>query len=221
MHTLPTPAPITTVLGIPAARIQLIAADRTDTTVQIQPADPAKNRDVRAAQHTTVTYDDGILHIQAPTPENRASGPSGSIEITIQLPTGSHLQTKAASAELRGVGRLGNVTVEAAQGSVKLAETTNAHLTVLDGDITIGHLNGPARISVHKGDIDITRATHGTVELRTESGDITVSAAPGTSAALNAGTPYGRIHNALKNDGATTLDIHATTSYGDITARSL
>ncbi|MCK9873217.1 DUF4097 domain-containing protein [Nocardiopsis dassonvillei] len=221
MHTLPTPTPITTILDIPAARIQLIAADRTDTTVQIQPANPAKNRDIKAAQHTTVTYDDGILRIQAPTPKNQVFGPSGSIEITIQLPTGSHLQTKAASAELRGVGRLGNVTVEAAQGPVKLDETTNAHLTLLDGDITIGHLNGPAQISVHKGDIDITQATHGTVELRTESGDITISAAPGTSAALNAGTPYGRVHNALKNDGATTLDIHATTSHGDITARSL
>ncbi|WP_152692050.1 DUF4097 family beta strand repeat-containing protein, partial [Nocardiopsis sp. RV163] len=214
-------APITAVLDTPAARIQLIAADRTDTTVQIRPADPADKRDVKAAQRTTVAYDDGILRIQSPTPGNRALGPSGSIEITVRLPTGSHLQAKAASAELRGVGRLGNITVEAAQGPVKLDETTSARLTLLDGDITIGHLNGPAQISVHRGDIDITQAAHGTVELRTGSGDITIGAAPGASAALNAGTPYGRVHNALKNDGATTLDIHATTSYGDITARSL
>ncbi|WP_150250574.1 DUF4097 family beta strand repeat-containing protein [Nocardiopsis deserti] len=221
MHTLPTPAPITTVLNLPAARIHIIAADRTDTTVQIQPANPSKNRDVQAAEQTTVTHDDGVLHIQTPTPKHQAFGPSGSIEVTIQLPTGSHLQAKAASAQLRGVGRLGNVTLEAAQGPVKLDETASAHLTLLDGDISIGHLNGPAQISVQKGDIDIAQATHGTVALRTESGDITISAAPGASAALNAGTPYGRVHNALKNDGATALDIHATTSHGDITARSL
>ncbi|WP_435105444.1 DUF4097 family beta strand repeat-containing protein [Nocardiopsis synnemataformans] len=221
MHTLPTPAPITTVLDIPAARIQLIAADRTDTTVQIQPANPSKNRDVKAAEQTTITHDDDVLRIQAPTPKNQAFGPSGSIEITIQLPTGSHLQAKAASAELRGVGRLGNVTFEAAQGPVKLDETANAHLTLLDGDVSIGRLGGPAQIRTQKGDIDIAQATHGTVELRTESGDITISAAPGASASLDAATPDGRIHNALKNDGATTLDIHATTSHGDITARSL
>jgi hypothetical protein len=52
-------------------------------------------------------------------------------------------------------------------------------------------------------------------------GDIEVSAAPGVSASLDAGTSYGRISNALKNDGSAELDIHATTSYGDIAARSL
>ena len=62
----------------------------------------------------------------------------------------------------------------------------------------------------------------GTVVLRTQSGDISVGAAAGVSASLDAGTTYGRIRNALKNtDGAAGLDIHATTSHGDITARSL
>ncbi len=61
----------------------------------------------------------------------------------------------------------------------------------------------------------------GTVELRTQSGDITVAAAAGVSAALDAGTGHGRISNALKNDGTVELDIRATTSDGDITARSL
>ncbi|MCT9113547.1 hypothetical protein N4G69_49985, partial [Streptomyces mirabilis] len=59
------------------------------------------------------------------------------------------------------------------------------------------------------------------VELRTQSGDITVGAADGVSATLDADTAYGRISNALKNDGTTELDIRATTSRGDITARSL
>ena len=57
--------------------------------------------------------------------------------------------------------------------------------------------------------------------LRTQSGDISVTAAAGVSAALDAGTGYGRVSNALRNDGVTELDIRATTSHGDITARSL
>jgi hypothetical protein len=59
------------------------------------------------------------------------------------------------------------------------------------------------------------------VVLRTQSGDISIAAATGVSAAMDAGTGYGRISNALKNDGTTELDIRATTSHGDITARSL
>jgi DUF4097 and DUF4098 domain-containing protein YvlB len=57
--------------------------------------------------------------------------------------------------------------------------------------------------------------------LRTQSGDISISAAASVSASLDAGTSNGRITNALKNDGTAELDIHATTSNGDITARSL
>jgi hypothetical protein len=52
-------------------------------------------------------------------------------------------------------------------------------------------------------------------------GDITVGAAAGVSASLDAGTGHGRVSNALKNDGTTGLDIRATTNHGDITARSL
>lgn len=59
--------------------------------------------------------------------------------------------------------------------------------------------------------------------LRTEAGDVSVGAARGVSASLDAGTTHGRIHNALRNtEGADAgLDIHASTAYGDITARSL
>ena len=42
MQKFDTPAPIATVLDIPAGRIQFIAADRADTTVQVLPANTSK-----------------------------------------------------------------------------------------------------------------------------------------------------------------------------------
>ncbi len=58
--------------------------------------------------------------------------------------------------------------------------------------------------------------------LRTRAGDVTVGAAHGVGACLDAGTGHGRIDNTLRNtDGAAVLDIHATTDHGDITAHSL
>ncbi|NEE04951.1 DUF4097 domain-containing protein, partial [Streptomyces sp. SID7499] len=211
------------VLDIPAGRIRLIAADRTDTTVEVRPADPAKSRDAKAAQQIEVTHHDGVLRIEAPAAGNRLLGHSGSVEVTVQLPAGSRVQAKGAAADLRGVGRLGDVAFDAAQGTVKLDETGSARLTLLAGDITVGRLGGPAEITTHKGDLRIAEAVTGTVALRTEQGDITVTAAHGVSASLDAGTGHGRIHNTLKNaDGAAAgLTIHATTTQGDITARSL
>ncbi|PDP84966.1 hypothetical protein CQJ94_24855 [Glycomyces fuscus] len=223
MHQFPTLAPVSVLVDIPAGRIRAIAADRADTTVEIRPADPNKKRDAAAAEQTRVDYTDGVLRVHTPEPGNRLLGPSGSVEVTVQLPAGSHVRARAAGAELRGVGRLGEVSFDAAQGPVKLDEAADARLTVLDGDVTVGRLSGPAQISTHKGDITITEAVHGTVTLRTGSGRISVGAAPGVRASLDAGTPHGRVHNALVGtDGADTgLSIHATTSHGDITAHSL
>ncbi|KJY16521.1 hypothetical protein VR46_45205, partial [Streptomyces sp. NRRL S-444] len=70
--------------------------------------------------------------------------------------------------------------------------------------------------------LHIAEAVRGTVTLRTEQGEITVGAARGVSASLDAGTTYGRILNSLQNsEGVAGLNIHASTNYGDITARSL
>ncbi|MFJ8594393.1 DUF4097 family beta strand repeat-containing protein [Streptomyces sp. NPDC093598] len=223
MHKFDTNAPVTAVLDIPAGRIRFIAADRADTTVEVVPADASKGRDATAAEQIEVAYADGVLRIEAPAAKNRTLGHSGSVEVTVQLPTGSRVEAKSAAAELRGVGRLGDVTFEAAQGSVRLDETDSARLTLLAGDISVGRLGGPAQVSTQKGDLSITEAVRGAVELRTEQGDISVGAAHGVSASLDAGTGYGRIHNTLENaDGAAAgLTIHATAAHGDITARSL
>jgi hypothetical protein len=221
MQKFDTPAPITAVLEIPAGRVQFIAADRADATVEVRPDDPAKNSDVRAADRTTVTYADGVLRIQTGEPKNRLLGPAGSLEVTVRLPAGSRVEAKAAGAELRGVGRLGDVTFDGAYRRIKVDEAGQLRLTAIDGDVEIGRLTGPAEISTARGDIRIAEAVRGAVVLRTGSGDISIGAAAGVSAALDAGTGHGRISNALRNDGTAGLDIHATTAQGDITARSL
>ncbi|MFJ3309452.1 DUF4097 family beta strand repeat-containing protein [Streptomyces sp. NPDC086549] len=221
MQKFDTPAPVFAVLDIPAGRIQFIAADRADTTVEVRPANASKSRDVKAAEEIEVAYRDGVLRIEAPAAKNRILGNSGSVEVTVQLPAGSRVEARTASAELRGVGRLGDVAFEGAYRRIKIDEAASVRLTAIDGDVEVGRLGGPAEISTARGDIRIAEAVRGTVVLRTQAGSISVVAAAGVSAVLDADTGYGRISNALKNDGTTELDVRATTSHGDITARSL
>ncbi|MFJ9618384.1 DUF4097 family beta strand repeat-containing protein [Streptomyces noursei] len=219
MQKYDTPAPISAVLNIPAGRVQFIAAGRADTTVEILPANASKSRDVKAAEQTTVEYADGVLRIVS-SAKDQYFGPSGSVEVTVKLPAGSGVEAKTASTELRTVGRLGDVVFEGAYRQIKLDEAASIRLTAIDGDVEVGRC-GPADVSTAHGDIRITEATGGKVTLHTHSGDITIGAAAGISAALDASTSHGRINNALKNNGTTELDITATTPNGDITARSL
>ncbi|MFI9594536.1 DUF4097 family beta strand repeat-containing protein [Nonomuraea sp. NPDC052265] len=220
MQKFDTPAPIRAILNVPAGRVHFVAADQADTTVEVVPANASKSRDVQAAEQTTIDYADGVLRIDTPV-KNQYLGPSGSIEVTVKLPAGSRIEGKAASAELRTVGRLGDVTFDGAYSQIKIEEAASLRLTADDGDVEVGRLGGPAEISTARGDIRIAEAAGGKVVLRTQSGDISIAAAGGVSAALDAGTSHGRITNALKNDGTVELDIHATTSNGDISARSL
>ncbi|SEK68629.1 hypothetical protein [Streptacidiphilus jiangxiensis] len=221
MQKFDTPAAIAAVVEIAAGRVQVIAADRTDTVVEVRPADPGKGRDVKAAENTTVAFDGGVLRISTPEPRNQLFGPSGSVEVTVQLPAGSSVTGRTDACELRGVGRLGAVDFEGAYRQIKIDEAAGVRLAAVDGDVEIGRLNGAAQITTNRGAIRIAEATVGAVVLHTHMGDITVGAAPGVCATLDAGTGHGRVANALKNDGTPGLDIRATTGMGDITARSL
>lgn len=217
-----TTGPIAAVLDISAGRVQVIAADRADATVEILPADASKSRDAKAAEQTTVEYRDGVVRVVTPA-GNQLLGPSGMIEVTVQVPSGSRVEAKAAAAEFRGVGRLGDVAFEGAHGSIKIDEAESVRLTALAGDVSVGRLNGPAEIRTSKGDITIAEAVQGAVVLTTQAGNVSVTAVAEASATLDAGTSYGRVQNALKNakGAGAELNISATTSYGDIEARSL
>ncbi|WP_275007276.1 DUF4097 family beta strand repeat-containing protein [Promicromonospora iranensis] len=219
MYSFNTPNPISTVLDVPAARVQLIAADRADTVVEVLPADAAKGRDIKAAEQTTVEYADGVLRIVTPV-KHELLGSSGAVEVTVQLPSGSDVEGKAATAELRGVGRFGDVNHEA-YGAIKIDEAATVRLSAQAGDVSVGRLAGSGEVSTMQGHITVTEAVSGKVVLTTQAGNVSVGAAAGVSASLEAGTTVGRIQNALKNTGAADLEIHATTTQGDISARSL
>ncbi len=221
MRKFDTPAPISAVLDIAAGRIRFIATGRADTTVEILPADPSRNRDTKAAEQTAVACADGVLRITAPDTGNGLLGSTGCLEVTVRLPAGSRVEARTAGAELCCDGRLGDIALDGAYRRIRIDEAASLRLTATDGDVEVGRLEGPAQISTARGDIRIAEAVRGTLVLNTRLGGITVTAAPGISACLDAGTGHGRVADTLKNDGTTALDIRATTSRGDITARSL
>jgi hypothetical protein len=221
MHTFDIAVPVTVVLDIPAGRISVSAGDHEAATVAVVAADASKGRDVKAAEQITVGYDDGVLRVEAPSARSQIFGSSGSVDVTVRVPAGSRVEGRAAAAEFRGAGRFGEVVFDTAQGPVHVDEAASARIGVAAGDVSVGRLTGPAEISVSKGDIRIAEAVRGAVVLRVQAGAIEIGAAPGVSAVLNAGVSYGRVDNRLKNDGTTELEIHATSQYGDITARSL
>ena len=222
MPNFNTPSPISAILDVPSGRVQLLATDRADTVVGIQPSDASKSRDVKAAELATVDYTDGVLRIAAHV-RNQYFGPTGSLDVTVELPAGSRAEVNAASVEFRTSGPLGDVVVHSEHGSIDVAQAATARLATLAGDVSVGRLDGPGEIRTSKGDIRVAEAVRGALVLRTDSGTVDVGAAAGVSASLDARTSSGRIRNSLNNTegAAAQLSITATTSVGDIVARGL
>jgi len=220
MQTFDTPNPVTTVIDVPAGHLRFIAAERTDTRVEIHPLDASKARDIKAAERTTIGFADGVLRIATPE-KNAAFGPSGSVEVTVQLPAGSSILANG-SAELRGAGSLGDVAVDGSFGPIKLDEAATVRISAIDGDVVIGRLTGSGEITTARGDVRITEALRGDVVVSTQLGDVSVGVPSGITAGLDAGTPLGRISNTIANSGgAPVLQIHATTASGDIDAHTV
>lgn len=104
MPSFDTPQPISVTANVAAGSIQFSASDRLDTVVEVRPRDPKKDKDVRVAEQTEVTYASGMLTIR--TPKGRyLVGPTGSVDVTVELPTGSRVDTTGSWTQVLGEGR--------------------------------------------------------------------------------------------------------------------
>ena len=220
MQKFATPAPITAVLDVPAGRIRFIAADRADTTVEVRPTNAVEGtrREGGGAGHGRV---------RRRCPADRGPRREAPVLRTLRVHRGDGRTARRFAG--RGDGVLCRVPGRRTarrrrrRGVRRRPDRRGRERARrrLLGDVTVGRLTGPAEITIQKGDINIGEATADTVVLRTQMGNVTVAAAHGVSASLDAGTRFGRIHNTLHNsDGAAAgLTIHATTDLGDIVAR--
>jgi DUF4097 and DUF4098 domain-containing protein YvlB len=209
MQTFETNQPITLSIEMSRAAVHVIAGDRTDTVVAVNPSDRDRPEDVEAVDRTVVDLTNGTLAIRGPKLRGIAGHlvgwkHNGSVDVVVELPEGSSLHTDTGVADLRCDGRLGAVEVKTGAGDVRLDQTgvlrvrTSAgHVAVEDasdgadvvaaGDITIGAVSGDAAVKNLNGRTWIGRvggqvrvkSANGDVDIEDAGGDVTVKTANG------------------------------------------
>ncbi|MEV0618753.1 hypothetical protein AB0I81_35910 [Nonomuraea sp. NPDC050404] len=204
MHTFDTPEPIAAVVSSTAADIWISATRRTDTTVEVRPADPADAADVEAAGRARVSYVGGHLSVQ-----DRSSIRSlpGRITVTVELPSGSALDIGLRDGFVNGQGRLGTVRAHLSQGHLHLDRTGELRLTTDDGDITVATAGGPATLTTARGQIKVGESI-GTTVIGNGAGNVTVDrAADGLSVTAEQGAVEFHAHLARGD-----IQLHRVTS---------
>jgi DUF4097 and DUF4098 domain-containing protein YvlB len=172
MPTFETPGPISVTVEIGVGDIWVEASDRADTSVEALPSDPGKRVDVSAAEQTHVEFADGRLLVRAPKRWRQWTpwGGGGSIDVRIELPSGSHVRAEAGVAALRCGGRLGNCQFRTGVGDIRLDQTGRVELKTGAGDISLDRAEGKAEVTTGSGAVGIARVD-GTTVVKNGNGD--------------------------------------------------
>lgn len=224
MPSFDTPRPIAVNAHVGAGSIRFTASDRSDTVVEVRPGDPGRDKDVRAAEQTEVSYASGVLTIS--TKERRFIGPTGAVEVTVELPAGSRVDTVGSWTQVLGEGRLGEVRVKTPGGDVRLDTTGPLELNASHGSVTVDRVEGSAEITTSSGSVRVgalegpavLKNSHGSttvgvaladLRVKNANGDINVARAQASLTATTA-------HGTLRVDEVVRGEIRLETSYGAI-----
>ncbi|MEV0295940.1 DUF4097 family beta strand repeat-containing protein [Nocardia sp. NPDC050710] len=209
MTAFQTPEPIAVTIDVLSATVTVIASDRTDSVVEVRPADASKTGDVRAAEQTRVDFAAGTLTVKAPKTWRTYTpfGGNPSIEVTIEVPTGSRLTGTAGVGRLLAVGGLGQCDLEIAAG-----------------DITVERPLGSVTAKAAKGDIRIGEAARGELRLETSMGELEVGIHPGSAVRVETNAAHGSVRNLMEPVDRTpenkdTVQVYARNSFGNIIIR--
>jgi DUF4097 and DUF4098 domain-containing protein YvlB len=165
-----TDQPIELYVEIGKGKVTVTASETGVTTVEIQ----GQNAD-----EVAVTFEDNRLRVVAPKDAGGwFSGRDRSLDVHVDLPTGSDVAARTGSADIVIEGRLDEVNLKTGSG-----------------DITCDSFTGGARISTGSGDVEVAEA-HAELQVKSGSGDISIGTVGGT---LNVSTGSGDVEVGASN----------------------
>ncbi|MGQ5259834.1 DUF4097 family beta strand repeat-containing protein [Micromonospora sp. ZYX-F-536] len=226
MPVFDTPEPISVRIELPVGDAWISATDRADTVVEVRPRNPSDKADVSAAEQTTVEYAGGQLLIRAPKSWRRYGfGTGPSVDVLIELPTGSRVRAESSWAAFRCEGQLGECHFKTG-GAIRLDQTGPLDVDNSHGEVAVERVAGPARVKassgkVRLGDVDGTteiKNSSGDCWVGRSSGDVRVNSAYGditvdeALASVTARTAYGNVRLGAVVRGS----IELQTSYGAV-----
>jgi DUF4097 and DUF4098 domain-containing protein YvlB len=208
MPNYETPEPISLTLELGVSNVRIAASNRADTVVEVRPSDEADESDVKAALQVRVDYANGMLRVTGPKARGfDFSRKTRSVDVAIELPSGSQVSAETQMGDIRCAGRLGECRLKTSFGNAWLEQTGPLRLHTGFGHVTADGIAGNAEISTGSGKIQVGEV-EGTATVKSSNGDATLDAVTGD---VHVRTANGDI--CVGRAGA---DVDAKTSNGSI-----
>lgn len=177
MPIFATPQPITVTIDLAHANLRIITSDRTDTIVEVRPSKDSRAAGVKTAERTLVEYSNGRLLVKGPK-QRFLLFRNESIDVTIELPAGSHVCGVVAMGEFRVEGRLGECSFHTGMGDLSLDQTGRLNLASGYGNVTVDRVVGHADITAGSGSVRI-REIDGSATIKNSNGNTSIGEVTG------------------------------------------
>ena len=246
MATHHTPNGVRLKVRLLAGRCEIETADTTETVVEATPMNrsSASREAVDALVEELRDLAGGAKELVVEVPKRKRLVPGfGDAQVLIRVrgPHGLGLDVSTASADIDVIGRLGDADVRTASGDVRLESADGAtEVKTASGDVALGRLAGASgvntmsgdvrvretatalTVNTMSGDVRVQRATGGTIQLRSMSGDLEAAIARGASLYVDATSASGDVRSELPvtgsapDGGHADVELRATSLSGDI-----
>jgi hypothetical protein len=185
MPVFATPEPISATIEVYAGVLQVVASDRADTAVEVRPSNEADESDVKAAQQTRVEYADGALTVRGPRSRGMDfSTKTRSVDLLIELPTGSQVHGYLTAGDFHSTGALGECRFRSSIGHFRLDRTGPLRLSTL-GRITVDAVAGDAEVSTGTGRVQLGEV-EGSADVKNSNGETVLGTVTGELRARSA-----------------------------------
>lgn len=217
MPTFDTPGPISVIVDLVAGDVRIIAGERSDTAVEVKARNEASETDVKAAAATRIDYSDGKLTVKAAKSlQAFFTSWGGAVDVTVEVPAGSHVRANTSMGDLRGEGPMGECWFKTSTGDIRLTSTAAAYLTTSDGQIFVDRVAGESSVIAH-GDVRIG-AIEGKASVKNLNGDSWIGEAFGD---ISLNSAHGHIFVDRAEADVVARTAHGNVRVGDVARGSV
>ena len=189
MQTFPVGAKPRLILDVNSALLEFTVHDSPTLKVEVGPARPGRNADLKAAERVQVQADLDTISITTPGLGFVGFGGVGTARIQVLLPANCDVDAKTGNGTVSAAGALGRARLRTSNGSIRVDAAQELRANTANGTVTVGRVDGDAELSSSNGTIEVGSVL-GNAALKTSNGDIRVDRVAGRT---NAKTAAGSI----------------------------
>lgn len=178
MPTFQHADPVRVNAKIHAGRLAVAAREELSVvSVSVEPRDPGRDADVRAAADARVDLADGDLVVKT-SRQGFGWSRTGAVSVRIEVPARSQLDVHMEVGDIVTEGAFGDATVKSGAGAIQLSDVRALKMISGAGDIAVQRVDGDVLAVTGSGAVRIA-AAHGNIIIKNGNGATTIGLATG------------------------------------------